>query len=266
MTKKTKKSKKTKKTKKSKLTTRDDKLVKFTTKSNKCVLINKNQLYILYLYFGIMSKLITKNIKLNTNYNLFYSKNVNKQKLLNDTKSFNIIHKLKCFFYTSNETISNYNTDILVCNLNDNKKNHIYICFSIGIRNYYNTTKSLLYYLTKIKIDEHSDTIIYKPQFYELIIVLSHIKYYLESNTYKNIVLCGHSRGMTVATYCAYILLILSSDDDMISTLPKHHHVKEFCDALLWASLPMPYRQPRARCDAIKARAYRHFLLHNKSL
>ena len=150
--------------------------------------------------------------------------------MLNNTKSFKCLNKLKCFFYTSD--IDNNNTDIVICNANDNNNKYILICFSIGITKYYDTTKSLLYYISKVKTDENSNTNIYNPQFYELIILLSQIKYYLEDNTYKNIILCGHSRGITVATYCSYILLILSSDDDMISKLPKHHNGKEFINAL----------------------------------
>ena len=161
----------------------EDKPVKFTSKINKCKLINKTHLYFLYLYFGIMSKLVNGNIELNKKYNLFYSKNEQKQKLINHTKSFTLIDKLKCFFYTS-EIPSNHNTDILLCNVNDNKDNYIFICFRIGLAQYYETTKSLYYYIKKdiVKIDDTKidNEIIYKPRFYELIILLSHIKHYLE--------------------------------------------------------------------------------------
>jgi hypothetical protein len=208
--------------------------VKFTTKTNKCSLINNKQLYFLYLYFGIMSKLVNRNIELNTYYNLFYSKNEVNIKMLNSTKSFKVLDKLKCFFYTSNMP-SNHNTDILMCNINDNNSNYILINFSIGITNYYKTTKSLLYYIKNNEYktyDTKSDNIIHKYRFYELIILLSQIKHYLESKLYKNIILCGHSRGSTVASLCAYILLILSSNDDTLSKLPKHHNVKEFIDKM----------------------------------
>ena len=65
---------------KTKLNLEDYNFIKFTTKTNKCIFINKNQLYILYLYFGIMSKIINKNIELNHKYNLFYSKNEKNKK------------------------------------------------------------------------------------------------------------------------------------------------------------------------------------------
>ena len=208
----------------------EEKVVKFTPHINTCVLINKKQLYILYLYFGVMSKLVNGNIELNTKYNLFYSKNEKNQKMLNYTKSFTLLNKLKCFFYTS-DIPSNHNTEILLCNINDSKTNSILICFRIGLAQYYDTTKTLFYYLKKDEV-KIGDEITYKPRFYELIIVLSHIKKYIDLNTYQNIMLCGHSRGNTIATYCAYILLILSSDDDILSKLPKHHNVKEFIDKM----------------------------------
>jgi len=224
----TKKKNKSKNKYKSKINIVKNKVIKFTLKTHKCAIINKNQMFFLYLYFGIMSKIISGAIELNISYNLFYSKNDKKQKLLNNTKSFTLINKVPCFFYTSNIP-SNHNTDILLCNVSDNKDNYMYICFASGITNYYNTTKSLLYYISKKVI---TDNIKYQPKFYELIILLSQIKYYLDSNKYKKIILCGHSRGITVATVCAYILLILSSGADIITKYPKHHNVKEFLDKL----------------------------------
>ena len=103
----------------------------------------------------------------------------------------------------------------------------MYICFNIGISKFYDTTKPLYYYIKKdkIKID---NKIITKPRFNELITLISNIKKYLETNKYKKIVICGHSRGMTIATFSAYILLILSVDEDILDTLPEHHNVKEF--------------------------------------
>ena len=228
-----------------------------------CSLLNKDNLYLLYLYIGITNNIISGNSKSNVKYNLFYGKNEIQNKMLNNTKSVKLIDKLRCFFYTSDMNKIDY---ILLYDLNDDINNYLFISFNIGMPKYYETTKPLYYYIKKDEINindnenqdnenqdnENQDNenknnnhhnektdknhqhqkIIHRPRFYELIILISKIKSYLETDKYKKIVLCGHSRGMSIATFCAYILLILSVDDDFLNTLPEHHDIKGFMQEL----------------------------------
>jgi hypothetical protein len=214
------------KNKKTKKNTNQYKYINYYVNKS-CGLLNNEQLYILYLYFGITGSVISgvkKNIligkfdhKTVNEYNLFYGRNDNK-KMINNNRSCKLIKTISNFFYTSNNEVYK---NILILNVN----NYIVINFPPGIPAYYNTTKTLYYYIQNYKT-------IPETIFNELIILLSNIKFFIESKKYKNIILIGHSRGMTIATYVAYILLILSSEDDLINTLPKHHNVKEFINKL----------------------------------
>jgi hypothetical protein len=184
--------------------------------SKSCSLLNNEQLYILYLYFGINGNLIIGKHNFKDKYNLFYGKQ--DKKIINNNRSFTLIKKFSNFFYTSNNEYKNIsNNNILIFDINDNKNNYMIVSFPVGEPSYYNTTKSLYYHIKSNK-----------TKFNDLIILLSNIKYFIESNKYKKIILIGHSKGMTIATYFAYILLILSVEDDIINTLPKHHNIKEF--------------------------------------
>jgi hypothetical protein len=225
----------------------EKKIVTFKARRT-CAILSKDHLYLLYIYFGIINNVISGNAKNNIKYNLFFGKNKQQSKMLDNTKSFELVDKTRCFFYTSDldsdldfeleEFIDCdfykefHKTDNIVSysindTSNDISNHYMYICFNIGISKFYDTTKPLYYYIKKDKI-KVDNKIITKPRFNELITFLYNIKIYLETNKYKKIVICGHSRGMTIATFSAYILLILTVDEDVIDTLPEHHNVKEF--------------------------------------
>jgi hypothetical protein len=272
------------------ISNKKDKIISFKSNST-CIMLNKEHIYILYLYFGIINNMISGEYKENINYDtLYFGKNKQYNKMLNNTKSFKLIEKTRCYFYTSDiksntfydsesdnyysdfdsnikgdddgdvegdgnsngegdgdnqydeDLYANFDDDdnskkdnILYYDINDDKNKYMFICFNIGVSKFYETTKPLYYYIKKDRLrinNKGINKVIYKPRFYELITFISTIKTYLETDKYKNIVLCGHSRGMTIATLSAYILLILSVDDDVINTLPEHHNVKDFIKKL----------------------------------
>ena len=190
---------------------------------NKCNLLNNEKQYILYLYFGISATSLTNNVNEYTTYNLYFGKTINKtNKILNNSRHFNLIGKVNNFFNSSLESNNSY-----IYNINDDRNNYLCIFFAPGKPIFYDKPIEIDEYIYTDKI-ENNNKIIYKPRYNELIILLSNIKNYLESNKYKKIILCGHSNGMVVATFLAYILLILSVGDDILQMLPKHHNVNKF--------------------------------------
>ena len=194
-----------------------------TTTYNNCNLLNTESKYILYLYFGIASTSLTNDIDDNTSYNLYFGKTTTTQKkILNDTRDFKLINKVRHFFNSSIEDNNSYIYDI-----NDDRNNYLVIFFGTGRAMFYDTTLEIDDYFYTDKV-ETNNKIMYKPRYNELITLLSQIKSSLENNKYKKIILCGHSNGMVVATFLAYILLICSVDEDTLSILPKHHNVKKF--------------------------------------
>lgn len=184
---------------------------------NKCNFLNDEKQYILYLYFGLAATSLFNNVDDNTTYDLYFGKTINKnKKILNNTREFNLIGKVNNFFNSSLDNNNNY-----IYNINDNRRNYLFIFFGTGSPRFYDKT---------LEIDEYIyvDKTLYKPRYNELISILSKIRAFLESNKYEKIILCGHSNGIVVATFLAYILLILSVDDNILQTLPKHHNVGKF--------------------------------------
>lgn len=198
-----------------------EKIINYNEK-NKCNLISKEKEYILYLYFGISSTSLLNDVSDNITYNLYFGKNIHKYKILDKSITFTLITKINNFVNTSIEINNNYIYDI-----NDNNNNYLCLFFGMGKPLFYDTPIELDDYIYVDKVENQNETI-YKPRYKELITLLSKIKSFLESNKYKKIILGGHSNGIVVATFFAYILLILSADDATVSNLPKHHNVNKF--------------------------------------
>lgn len=207
-----------------------EKIINYNDKNNKCNLISKEKEYILYLYFGISSTSLLNDLNDNITYNLYFGKNIHKYKILDKSITFTLITKTTNFLNSSLEVNNNNN---YIYDINDNKNNYLFLFFGAGKPIFYDTPIDLDKYLYIDNIENQSENqsqnqTIYKPRYNELITLLTKIKSFLESNKYKKIILGGHSNGIVVATFLAYILLILSVDDDTLSTLPKHHNVNKF--------------------------------------
>ena len=197
------------------------------TKKNSCKILNNIQKEILHLYFGIAYIIINNDHVKNENkvklleQKLYYGKTNKDNKILNTSRSFTEIDKCNVFFNSSLDEIYKF------IEINENNYKHLCIFFNVGHIQYYKNKISVSEYLYVDEIIVNNKKT-YKTRYYELIIVICKLLKYIETNKYKKILLCGHSSGATTSMYFAYILLILSSDDNTLKLLPKHHKVFEF--------------------------------------
>ena len=231
------------KTKKYKFTNKTHKTKTKKQNTNSCKIFTNIQKQILHLYFGITYIIINNNYEKNENkvklidLNLYYGKTNKEDKILNTSRTFTEIDTCEVFFNTS----ININDNYKFIEINEHNNTNLCIFFLTGDMKFYKNNISVSEYLYIDEIIENNKKI-YKPRYYELIIVICKLLKYIKTNKYKKILLCGHSNGATTSLYFAYVLLILSSNEKILNLLPKHHKVFEFINNIKTFMLTSKYK------------------------